>query len=615
MMAEEKEEREMESLLGEIPQVTAPLEQRGGGGVAAAQAYAQGYGVHGAARYSGYTAPRYGGDQYCPVVINCRDGGAHQGGGSSFFHVPRSGGFAPSPASSTFTGSASWQASNPFVGRATSPMVQAVDDAERLANQFGSLRVGDAHAALMPQASPAPAALMPRGTPVPAVNSMSLAHGSTAHGAYYNFGAPGFSVHHEPVFADQAGYVARSQCFAGDVGLDGYDSFPTRLDTSVGASCTLGQGMAPALVDDKGLCTTVMPGRSCFLGSLARNTAEGYTSTSQIALDARGRNGGFPKSPYGYGVPARETGYMKSGFNQVEAFHSENSQFVDRRKNMPFLNRGNERRFQQYVNNRTVELENPWMLTYDNNIYFMAKHQNGCRFLQQKFEEGKHYVDSIFEGIVDHIAELMTNSFANDLVQKLLDVCDEEQRLRIIAVLAEDPVKMLTVSINEHGSTAMVKLIETVKIRKQIVLIISALLPGFIHIVNDLNGSHVIQKCLTIFGAEEKKFIFESAATHCFGMAINRNGCRILQDCVSAAYGEYQAKLIVEICSHGFQLAQHPFGAIISIMSLLNQYVLMRKPFGPIPVVRESVKPSPGGEMGHVQSMVYQECCILGYVP
>lgn len=52
---------------------------------------------------------------------------------------------------------------------------------------------------------------------------------------------------------------------------------------------------------------------------------------------------------------------------------------------------------------------------------------------------------------------------------------------------------------------AVQKLIETVKIRKQIMLITSALQPCFMHLVNDLNGNHVIQKCLTNFGAEENK--------------------------------------------------------------------------------------------------------------
>jgi hypothetical protein len=57
-----------------------------------------------------------------------------------------------------------------------------------------------------------------------------------------------------------------------------------------------------------------------------------------------------------------------------------------------------------------------------------------------------------------------------------------------------------------------------------------------------------------------KQFIFEAAATHCFEMAIHRHGCCVLQRCISSARGGYQAKLIVEVCAHGFELAQDPFG-------------------------------------------------------
>lgn len=49
------------------------------------------------------------------------------------------------------------------------------------------------------------------------------------------------------------------------------------------------------------------------------------------------------------------------------------------------------------------------------------------------------------------------------------------------------------------------KLIETIRTRKQIVLITSALQPAFVELVNDPNGNHVIQKCLTNFGPEDNK--------------------------------------------------------------------------------------------------------------
>ncbi|KAB8090586.1 hypothetical protein EE612_015808 [Oryza sativa] len=590
------EEREMELLLSEIPQVTAPHGQRGGrgGGGGGGGGAAQCYGLHGPTRYHAHAgAPaRYGGDPCFPLVLNRRDdGGGQQGGARGAIHVPLSGGFASSPASSTSAGSAPSPGSDRFVGRSPSPMVQATtdEDTERLASQLDGLLVGDA-----PAADALAAALMPpQGSPASAAKNVYLPDVSAVHGAYnngYNFGAPGYSLHHEPgVLADQAmasGYVAPSQCFPVDVGLDGYGGFPPSLGTSVGSFMytrtrnSSGIGWEQGLVHPDHARPVLLPGQS------GAEHNWGYAGTGQISLDSRGRS--LPKSPYEYSVAAaRDIGYMKGGFNQMEPF-------CDGRKNVPFLNRAKERRFQQHVNNRSVELGSPGMLMYENivelesprmlryenmvgakgYIYFMAKDQNGCRFLQQKFEEGKDQADLIFEGIIDHIPELMANSFANYLVQKLLDVCDEEQRLRIIAVLTEDPVKLLRVSLNSHGTRSIQKLIETVKTRKQIMLIISALQPGFIHLVNDPNGNHVIQKCLKNFDAEENKFIFEAAATHCVEMAINRHGCCVLQSCISNAYGEYQIKLIMQICADGLYLAQDQFG------NYVIQYVLdLKIPF------------------------------------
>ncbi|PNT77994.1 hypothetical protein BRADI_1g71760v3 [Brachypodium distachyon] len=426
--------------------------------------------------------------------------------------------------------------------------------------------------------------------PTPPVNNIP-ADVSAAHGSYYgyHFGAAGSSVHGETLFADQAraaGHVPLPpHPFGVDVGLGGHGLFPANLDASMGGFVYNRTGTGTGIGQGQGL---VHPGHGQaepFMLPAGQAGAEhnwGYVSTSPIALDHRGGPVRSPKLHCEYGVPVTGNRYMnmKDGFSpmeQMEAFRCEESQVFDAKKNMPFLNRGKERRFQQHVNNRALELESPRMLRYENMvgvkgyIYFMAKDQNGCRFLQQKFEEGKQHVDAIFEGIINHIAELMTNSFANYLVQKLLDVCDEEQRLRIIAVLTEDPVKLLRISLNTHGTRAVQKLIETVKIRKQIVLIISAIQPGFMHLVNDLNGNHVIQKCLTNFGVEENKFIFEAAAAHCFEMAIHRHGCCVLQKCITSARGEYQAKLIVEVCAHAFQLAQDPFG------NYVVQYVLDQK--------------------------------------
>ncbi|KAK3150727.1 hypothetical protein QOZ80_3AG0236890 [Eleusine coracana subsp. coracana] len=556
------EEKEMELLLSEIPHVTSPQ-----GHQRPAAAIGHGNGVHGGAGAGrGYATQRYGGgDPYLSVSMNrCDDGGQVHSAGGAGFHAPLSTGMGSTPL----------PASGPFIGGAPSQMAPAAEDLEKqwLANQLIGLHIGDAPAVH------AQAALQRQRLLVPPVKSAALGDVPAAHNAYYgyNFGAPGTSVHHELLYLDQAkalGYVAaRPQRFVSDVGYDGYGEFAGSMDAGIGgfvynrvANYT-GTGWGQGLVHPDLAESYLRSGQA----GAERNWE--FFSPSPIALDARG---GL-KRHYVYGVPVADNGFARGGFNQFEALHG-NGLMFDGKKNINFPDYGRDRKLQHYVNSRAFELGNSKTLRYENMvgvkgyIYFMAKDQNGCRFLQQKFEEGKNHVDVIFEGIIDHIAELMINSFANYLVQKMLDVCDEEQRLRIIVVLTEDPVKLLKISLNTHGTRAVQKLIETVRSRKQIALIISALQPGFMHLVNDLNGNHVIQKCLTNFGAEENKFVFEAAATHCFEMAIHRHGCCVLQRCISSARGGYQAKLIVEVCAHGFELAQDPFG------NYVVQYVLELK--------------------------------------
>lgn len=49
------------------------------------------------------------------------------------------------------------------------------------------------------------------------------------------------------------------------------------------------------------------------------------------------------------------------------------------------------------------------------------------------------------------------------------------------------------------------KLIETMETKRQISLLCSALEPGFLTLIKDPNGNHVIQRCLQCFSNEDNK--------------------------------------------------------------------------------------------------------------
>lgn len=201
-------------------------------------------------------------------------------------------------------------------------------------------------------------------------------------------------------------------------------------------------------------------------------------------------------------------------------------------------------------------------------IYDAAKDQHGCRFLQRKFDEGKpEDVNKIFEEIRDHLVVLMTDPFGNYLVQKLLEVCNEVHRMEILEAVTKND-DLVNISLNMHGTRAVQKLIETLQTTEQISMAIKSLKQGVVTLMKDLNGNHVVQRCLQHLNHEDSQFIFDAAASHCVEIASHRHGCCVLQRCVDFASGMQRQYLVAEIAANALVLSQDPFG------NYVVQYVL-----------------------------------------
>ncbi|PIA52206.1 hypothetical protein AQUCO_01000228v1 [Aquilegia coerulea] len=199
------------------------------------------------------------------------------------------------------------------------------------------------------------------------------------------------------------------------------------------------------------------------------------------------------------------------------------------------------------------------LLDVEDYIYFLAKDQLGCRFLQQQFEEGSPQDKQIiFQKIIDHVVELMMNPFGNYLVQKLLEKSNAEQRMRILLMVTRRPGELIRISLNI--TRAVQKLINSLKTQQEKSVVISALEPGFLDLIKDLNGNHVIQHCLQHLQKEENKFIFTAAARFCLDIATHRHGCCVLQRCIAYATGEDREILISKVSSNAVRLSQDAFG-------------------------------------------------------
>ena len=262
----------------------------------------------------------------------------------------------------------------------------------------------------------------------------------------------------------------------------------------------------------------------------------------------------------------------------------------------------------------------------------LARDQHGCRFLQRKFDEtGAEAVDICFDEIIAEVVDLMMDPFGNYLVQKLLECCSDDQRMGVLRAMAQvrhaevkdsssaeggvssfdkeaakkgedketddsagatdagsskgggakrgvtdkggkepgDGVpELVSVALNTHGTRAVQKLVETLRTPEQVALATEALKPGVVTLIKDLNGNHVIQRCLQRLGAEDNQFVYDAARACCVEIATHRHGCCVLQRCIDHAADGQRRALVQEIAMQALVLSQDPFG------NYVVQYIL-----------------------------------------
>ncbi|KAI0296693.1 armadillo-type protein [Russula brevipes] len=207
-------------------------------------------------------------------------------------------------------------------------------------------------------------------------------------------------------------------------------------------------------------------------------------------------------------------------------------------------------------------------------ISSLCKDQHGCRYLQKKLEEGvPEHRDMIFRETFGHFADLMTDPFGNYLCQKLLEYSTDEQRNIICESVAQD---LVNISLNMHGTRAVQKMIDFLSTRRQtdhryngqIHSIIVALSLHVVVLIKDLNGNHVIQKCLNKLAPEDNQFIYNAVAANCVEVATHRHGCCVLQRCIDHASDHQRIQLVNEITYNALTLVQDPYG------NYVVQYIL-----------------------------------------
>ncbi|CAI4454562.1 CQS_1a_G0017520.mRNA.1.CDS.1 [Saccharomyces cerevisiae] len=201
----------------------------------------------------------------------------------------------------------------------------------------------------------------------------------------------------------------------------------------------------------------------------------------------------------------------------------------------------------------------------------LATDQFGCRFLQKKLEtpsESNMVRDLMYEQIKPFFLDLILDPFGNYLVQKLCDYLTAEQKTLLIQTIYPN---VFQISINQYGTRSLQKIIDTVDNEVQIDLIIKGFSQEFtsieqvVTLINDLNGNHVIQKCIFKFSPSKFGFIIDAIVeqNNIITISTHKHGCCVLQKLLSVCTLQQIFKISVKIVQFLPGLINDQFGNYI----------------------------------------------------
>ena len=206
-----------------------------------------------------------------------------------------------------------------------------------------------------------------------------------------------------------------------------------------------------------------------------------------------------------------------------------------------------------------------------NGLLELAHDQNGCRFLQDQLDlRSKTHIDLVFEAVRGDVVALSMDPFGNYLVQKLLQYGTAEQRIALVAGAAPS---LIPIALNVHGTRVVQKMLEAAETDEQLDTLIGALNARVMDLILDMNGNHVVQRCLASLKPERAAFVYEAVKAECVRVATHRHGCCVLQRCLDHAPDSQRVPIIGNVIVNARKLVLDPFG------NYVVQYVLeLRQP-------------------------------------
>ncbi|KAF7144222.1 hypothetical protein RHSIM_Rhsim05G0089100 [Rhododendron simsii] len=211
------------------------------------------------------------------------------------------------------------------------------------------------------------------------------------------------------------------------------------------------------------------------------------------------------------------------------------------------------------------------------NIVFLAKDQHGYAFLKKKIEEkNKEEIELIFLEVKDHVRELMVDQYGNYPIQKIFEVCDQDQMTQMLLLVVSEEHYLMSICVDTHGTRAMQKMLEHLTAPEQVSLAMSVISRIALVLTKSMSGYRVIERCLKSFTNEQNRVpqftekIMAQLAGSYVSLSMNKYGSNVVERCIRDSNEEQAARIIREIYDspNFLMVLQDPFGNYVTQTAL-----------------------------------------------
>ncbi|ETO35509.1 hypothetical protein RFI_01553 [Reticulomyxa filosa] len=208
---------------------------------------------------------------------------------------------------------------------------------------------------------------------------------------------------------------------------------------------------------------------------------------------------------------------------------------------------------------KTIKKHDSTMFEMSGNLYYLSRHQDGCRLVQEKLRDSNNF-NAIYSELCPHLSELMMDNFGHYVVETLFTQASDLKKLEMLKMIEQD---IGTVACHKQGSFSIQSLMERITHPEQMEQFVKMLQSDIKKIILNNSGHFVILRYLQRHKYPWTRFIHKAIMSYPVEFATDHYGLRVMKSAMDTGPAEEMIGVYNAIVKHTNELVENQYGNYI----------------------------------------------------